>query len=270
VRHRLILASFLALATVVPAQAGLFRKTAKPEPSVYVPALVEVLKAGTDERARVAAANELRDYDAKTFPEILPALIEALASDASASVRGEAAESIGKVRPVTAQAGYALEQARSKDKSLIVRARAERALLYYRLLGVVGTKTEILVQSSEPPLATANAAKASDGSVILRPTPSPVPVNDPVAPPATPKLIGPMGDPDADPKPGTFEPPLAEPKKTTTLTDRPKTPAPIIVIPTPEKDAIVPVPTTPKPDPKDLPGDVSKPAGPTLPPPPKN
>lgn len=278
--YRFLLVPAFALILSLPAEAGLFRKSPKPDPATYVPRLVEMLKSSTDERARVAAANELRDYDAKAFPEILPTLIEALSNERNPSaVRAEAAESIGKVRPVTAQAGYALEQARSNDKApLLVRAAAQRALFYYRVLGVVNGKEDIVLQTAEPPLADSSVVKANPGSVILRPTPAPIPVSAPVAPPTSPKMTGPAlppGSVGAAPKePGTFEPPLAEPKKpTNVLTNDPKGPAPVITIPPPPKDAVVPVPTVTKPDavpPKELPV-LEKPPekkGPSLPPPP--
>jgi HEAT repeats len=270
---RLTLAALIAFAISNSAEAGLFRKPPRPDAATYVPKLAEILKASTDDHLRVQAANELRDYDAKAYPEVLPALIDALSGDTSESVRIEAAESIGKVRPVTAQAGYALEQASSKDKSILVRLAAKRALLHYRLLGVLG-KEDLVIQTAEPPLATTPAtAKATPGSVILRPTPSPIPVSEPVAPPAGTKVVGPDVPP-AEPKPGTFEPPLAEPKKPATIaTAQPKLPTPIITIPPPAKDVVVPVPTS-KPEPKELPSEVSTPEkpvkeGPTLPPPPK-
>jgi hypothetical protein len=265
---RLFLVPVVALALAAPAQAGLFKKSAKPDPATHVPALIETLKASKDERARAAAAGELDEYDAKAFPEILPTLMEALATDPSSSVRSKAAESIGKVRPITAAAGYALERAATDDKALSVKVAAKMALMKYRVLGhMPGVKVEgALVQSAEPPLAAGPTVKAVPAGTVLRPTPAPVPVTDPVEIPPVrvpPTELPPESQSTQPVDPQTGEPPLAEPGKPS-LTNSPKAPTPVIVIPTtPAKDAVVPVPTTPAlPAPQPLPGSV----GPALPP----
>lgn len=276
-RQRLILVGLLAFVFAGPVQAGIFRKSPKPDPAVYVPALIQTLKSEKDERGRVAAANALRDYDAKAFPEILPALIDALANDSSTSVRAEAAESIGRIRPISTQAGYALEQAKANDKDLRVRIAARTALLQYRVLGYfVGVKDDLMVQTAEPPLAPETGEKSASGATVLRPTPSPMPVVGPVAPPTTPKLGGPgLPAPAVRPNPQTGEPPLANPAAPApTVTAQPRSAPPIITIP--------PVPTSPVgppkagpslPPPKELPGSLDSPKssnpGPALPPPPK-
>jgi HEAT repeats len=283
VLSRLWAAPLVALALAVPAQAGIFRKTPRPDPAVHVPALIQTLKTDRDERARAAAASDLRDYDAKAFPDVLPTLIEALASDPSSSVRSKAAEAIGKVRPISPEAGYALEQAIENDKSIPVRFSARLAIAQYRVLGFLGAgKGEMTVQTGEPPLAVATTNKGMPGGTILRPTPSPVPVPGPVltAPPG-PKPTAPSPSPGGQgmaPRPQTGEPPLAEPTRprmpTPVLTAQPRAPAPVITIPSPARDAGPPVPAGPTlPAPKPLPSGVEKPAtpavqGPTLSPPP--
>ena len=191
--YRLLLASFLAFTCASASEAGPFRKTNKPDPATHVPLLLQVLRTHTDERARETAANSLREYDAKAFPEILPALIEALTTDKSSSVRSEAAESIGKIRPISIQAGYALEQAIANDKSPLVQLAAREARLKYRLLGIVTTKADLATQTVEPPLATATDEKSLAGETVLRPTPSPIPATGPVAPPPAPKTLSPVG-----------------------------------------------------------------------------
>lgn len=258
VLHRLILVPLVVLALASPSQAGLFRKTVKPDPATHVPELIEILKSSKDEKARASAASELRDFDAKVFPDLLPALTETLANDPSSTVRADAAESIGKVRPISLQAGYALEQAIAHDKSTFVRASSRWAIAQYRLLGYFGGKTDLTsLQTAEPPLATSTSTRATAGGTILRPTPAPVPVNGPVMPPSGPPL--PPNSESLAPKvnPQTGEPPLEEPGRTAPiLTTRPRTPAPIIVIPPPPREIIIPIPTVP-----------STGAGPTLPPP---
>ena len=246
---RLLVVPVVALSVAAPTQAGLFKKTAKPDPAVYVPTLIETLKAHKDDRARAAAAAELDEYDAKAFPEVLPALMQALANDPSTSVRSRAAESIGKVRPITAAAGYALERAATEDKNFGVRVSARTALLKYKVLGhMPGIKIEGIAQSAEPPLAAGPVVKDLASGTVLRPTPAPVPTEGPISAPALPAAPSPMPPPDSQssaPRPAdpqTGEPPLAEPGKPA-LTGTPTSPAPVIVIPTgPTKDAVSPVP----------------------------
>lgn len=265
---RVLVVPVVALAVAAPSQAGLFKRSAKPDPAVHVPALIETLKSDKDEKTRASAAGELDEYDAKAFPDILPALMDALANDPSTSVRSRAAESIGKIRPITATAGYALERAASDDKNFSVRVSARTALLKYKVLGhMPGAKIEGgLVQSSEPPLASGPVIKDTSSGTVLRPTPAPVPTEGPVPAPTL-LPVAPSPKPAVDtqpaaPKPAetqTDEPPLAAaPVAPPALTGTPRTPAPVIVIPptTPNKEAVTPVPSAPPPS-----------SGPVLPPP---
>lgn len=245
--NRLFVAPLVALALAAPAQAGLFKKSPKPDPAVYVPALIETLKSDKEEKNRAAAASELDEFDAKAFPDILPALMSALASDPSSSVRSRAAESIGKVRPITAAAGYALEQAIADDKNFAVRISARTALLKYKVLGhMPGTKIEGVVQSSEPPLAIGTAAKDVANGTVLQATPQPVPTEAPAPVPTTKPPADSHAAAPTPFAPQSGEPPLALPGKPAVPAAAPKAPAPVIVIPsTPSKDVVVPVPTTP-------------------------
>ncbi len=111
----------------VPAPAGiLFGKKTKPNPAERVPELIVIVKTDKDESKRASAAEELRQYDPKAFAEIVPVLIDVLLSDPKPGVRSEAAESLGNLRPVSQEAGWALEQARDKDASWRVRTKAAR------------------------------------------------------------------------------------------------------------------------------------------------
>jgi hypothetical protein len=277
---RLFATGMAALVLTGPATAGIFRKSPKPDPAVHVPALIQVLKTSKDEKARASAAADLRDYDAKAFPDILPTLMAALASDPSTSVRSKAAESIGAVRPISPEAGHALEMALDAEKSFGVRVSVRTALVKYRILGFIGSdKGEMTVQTAEPPLAAASAVKGTPGGTILRPTPTPVPVTGPVTPPssltpASPPL--PAGSQGLAPRTQSGEPPFAEPGRPAypVLTSQPKAPAPIITIPSPSRDGVRPIPGGPLlPPPRSLPTEVNLPAekpstvqGPTLPP----
>ncbi|HEY2104492.1 MAG TPA: HEAT repeat domain-containing protein, partial [Candidatus Binataceae bacterium] len=163
------------LAPVVagPAAAGIFfnKKADKPNPTVVVPGLIRAIQSDGDEDKRVAAAEQLREFDPAQFPDVVPTLIEALQSDRKPSVRAEAALSLGKIRPVSDNVGVALEQALAKDSSMRVRLQARSVLLQYRWSGwkePVVKKDETptarpqgapAAQSKEPPLA-APASKA--------------------------------------------------------------------------------------------------------------
>src|SRR5262245_19813791 len=91
-----------------PAAAGIFSsKKPKPPPAEYVPELIRQLRSDGDEHKRSTAAQELRLYDAAQFPDMLPALIEATLYDQKPGVRADAAQTLGKLRPVNAAAGAA-------------------------------------------------------------------------------------------------------------------------------------------------------------------
>lgn len=118
--------SLLTVAVLVlPASAGfLFGKKTKPNPTERVPELIVIVKTDKDESKRVDAAKELREYDTTVFKDIVPILIDVLLHDAKSSVRSEAAESLGKIRPISQDAGWALEEAHAKDSSMRVRLQA--------------------------------------------------------------------------------------------------------------------------------------------------
>lgn len=114
---------------------GLFSRKPKANPAEQVPTLIMQLKTDKDEGKRAAAAEELRQFDAKAFPEIMTVLADALIKDASPAVRSEAASSIARLRPINQQAGFALEQASHNDPALRVRMAAKQALWQYHLVG---------------------------------------------------------------------------------------------------------------------------------------
>lgn len=135
---------------------GLLRRGPRPNPTEHVPLLIKTLNSDLDDRRRADAASDLRDYDPKTFPDIIPALVEALNNDSSTSVRVEAATSIGKLRPISLIGGYALEQAEMNDPALRVRVVATTHLKVWVLFHGYkrGRMPDPLAnQSEEPPLA---------------------------------------------------------------------------------------------------------------------
>src|SRR5262249_31497626 len=123
---RFPLALGVLAALAVAAQAGIFfNKKPKPKPAERVPELIVTVKTDKDDHKRAAAAAELRQYDPKAFPDMVPILVDVLLHDANSGVRLEAAQSLGRIRPISQEAGWALEQAASKDDSMRVRMQAK-------------------------------------------------------------------------------------------------------------------------------------------------
>src|SRR5436190_13190718 len=154
-RTRPLFVSLVLLSLASPAPAGIFsRSKPKANPAERVPELLIQLKTDKDEAKRAAAAEELRQFDPKAYPEIMATLIDALAKDASPAVRSEVATSIGKLRPISQQAGYALEQATANDGSMRVRMSARQALWQYHLIGYrSGKPTEMAAPPATPVVA---------------------------------------------------------------------------------------------------------------------
>jgi len=145
-----------AAALATPAQAGFFfgKKKTPVDPNQRVPELLAAVKTSPDEHKRTQAAEELRKYDPQAFPDIVPVLIEVLASDPKPSVRVEAVQTLGKLRPITPAVGQALEQALAKDTSMRVRLQARSSLLQYHWSGYRTPKKDANPpQTGEPPLA---------------------------------------------------------------------------------------------------------------------
>jgi hypothetical protein len=162
----LLLTLSLGFALGATAHAGpLFswRKAEKPDPKVRVPELIQILKSDKDEIKRSNAAVELRQYDAAAFPDMVPALINALFTDTRAGVRIDAAQTLSKIRPLSQTVGEALEQAMEKDVSMRVRLQARSSLLSYQWAGYRGGKKP----ESGPAVVTVPAP-------VNRPAPTPV------------------------------------------------------------------------------------------------
>ncbi len=158
-RHRWLLILVLAPLVSRSAAAGIIfgKKPSKPNPSERVPELLALVKTDGDENKRVNAVLELRQFDLASYPDIVPVLIDVLLNDKKPAVRSEAAQTLGKLRPVDPKVGQALEQAVAKDASMRVRLQARSSLLQYHWSGYrsanPGKKDDPLIQSQEPPLA---------------------------------------------------------------------------------------------------------------------
>jgi HEAT repeats len=214
----------LTLLPLLPAlaPAGIFfSKKPKPEPAQHVPELLAQVKGDGDENRRAAAAEELRQYDAGQFAEIIPVLIDVLLHDPKPGVRAEAAQSLGRLRPLNQQAGWALEQAVNNDASMRVRLQARSSLLHYYMAGYHGGKKEETPANEPPnPPGTPPAVKTTgptpQGSPAVRTMPGPVPVQSGKMPPVITTTPPQPGVPVPQPRittimPQTPPPPLADP-----------------------------------------------------------
>jgi hypothetical protein len=201
-RWQAILVPLLLIAVAAPASAGIFfGRKKKPQPTERVPELVTILKADGDENKRLEAVDELRGYDPSAYPMIVPTLIEALLNDRKPAVRAEAAQSLGRMRPVSQEAGQALEQALHNDPSMRVRLQARSSLLQYHWSGYHSSKDAPPIDAAtrpdsagpEIPPAISNTNRQPGR---LTPQPTPILVNKPRTSPIT-------------IRPSTQEPPLA-------------------------------------------------------------
>jgi hypothetical protein len=181
----LLLGILLAWAAPAPAQ-GLFAKKPKVIPSQRVPELILIVKTDTDDRKRQHAVEELRDYDATTFTEIVPVLVDVLLHDKKMNVRLEALTGLTRIRPVTTMAGNAIEKAAADDESWRVRLQAKTSLPKYHLAGYSSRKSDPVAAvkkkpTDEPPLAV-SPPPPIPATVTSFPRPLPPGVATPPAP----------------------------------------------------------------------------------------
>jgi hypothetical protein len=189
---RILLTLTLLAALAVPAWAGIFGKRGpKTNPADRVSELIITVKTDKDERKRADAADELRQFDPKSHPDVMPILIDVLLNDPSPSVRVNAAQSLTKLRPVSQQAGWALEQALANDSSTRVRLQARTSLWQYHLAGYRAQKNDgPVIQTKEPPLAPAPQPlpTAPAPSSKLTPMSRPLPTGPAIVPAQAPRL----------------------------------------------------------------------------------
>lgn len=216
-----------------PVDAGPFSRKSAPrgDANARVPELLYHVKMDSDERKRAAAAEELRTFDPKQFPEIVPILCDVLETDKSAAVRLEAAQSLGKIRPVSPAAGQALEQASARDPAFKVRMQAWTSLRMYHLAGYRSGatpkdssefqiqvlnewdgKTIILDPGTLQPLPLKSAVKTNPPPVETNDVPRPMPAGPNNGPsfstsiPGSPPRVAPPPGP-TDPDQTRSEPP---------------------------------------------------------------
>lgn len=165
----------LACVNATSAGIGIFSRKAKVDPAEQVPTLILQLKTDGDEAKRTTAAEELRSYDPKAYPEVIAALADALLKDASSAVRTEAASTLAKLRPISQQAGYALEQAAANDPSIRVRMAARQSLWQYNLLGYRSSKPATDTAPSATPPSAPQAKTHTSSKIPSRSKESPEP-----------------------------------------------------------------------------------------------
>jgi HEAT repeats len=197
----LLLVIILACTAPAPAQ-WFFPKKQKPNPTQRVPELIMIVKTDPDERKRTHAAEELREYDATVFTEIVPVLADVLLNDKKMNVRLEALNSLAKIRPVSATAGHAMEKAATDDESLRVRMQAKATLPKYHLAGYSPKSATAAsmgkVQTEEPPPAP---------KVVVPPPPrtlESVPSDPPIPRPFPPLAVPPAKTPPPQQGPSLF------------------------------------------------------------------
>lgn len=157
--RRFILVVVVGIVLTSSASAGLFSRRPKPSPQ-RAQELSAVLQSDPSESKRASAADELGQFDMKSYPEIVPLLLQAL-YDPAAEVRSQAVRSLGTLRPVSQEIGMALEQIAASDSSMKVRWQARTTLWHYYLAGYRTPKNNgpqlgpALNTQQEPPLAGA-------------------------------------------------------------------------------------------------------------------
>jgi HEAT repeats len=203
-------------------QPGAMQPEAAPAAKPANPAIA-TLKTDRDEKDRTAAAVTLRSADPRADLDVLPTLMTSLQQDPSPTVRATVAETIGKLKPVSAEAGAILEGAVIGDPSEAVRKAAQTALWQYHLNGYRSSAANAAVpQTAEPPLAKPKSIPpAPPAPAVLTSTVKPTPTPPPVARPIS------TGIGRGAIYPQTIEPPLAKPKPTVEV----KPPVPTLDVP---------------------------------------
>jgi len=205
-----------ALVLATAADAGIFSKKDKPAPAVQVVDLIRTLQNAPDPGKRADAAEELRQFDAASFPEIVPALIFALQNDSNSGVRKQAAESLGKIKPTSQEALQALEQAEKQDKSMLVRWRARTAQLGYRVAPPANTQAAPSPPPAAPKSPVVKIVPGTNKVVVQQPTQN---LPRPPAPSATAEL------PKSRPAPAAPKTPVSTTTSGPILDPRAATPA---------------------------------------------
>jgi hypothetical protein len=129
-----VLIGFMAiLGTWQGADAGLFdclkkRRVTRVNEEVRVEEAVRTLHCNPDWRKRDDAAHDLRAFDWREYPQITPALLEALRNDPHEEVREEAAQTLYRLAPCLEEVRFVLAGAARLDPDHATRKWAMKAL----------------------------------------------------------------------------------------------------------------------------------------------
>ncbi len=200
-----LLALALTLTTDVAHAQFFFKKAAPKVPAQRVPELLTTLRGDPDERRRANAAEELREYDIKAFPEIVPTLAESAVRDTKSSVRSDALSSLSRIRPVTNVAGKALEHAAANDSHWPNRVQAKSALIRYQWSGYSSQAPEVAKKEGKAPLPSPVSSSSSPLPKITTIAP-PAPVFPPVGTLTTQERPMPQSYPMPAPIPQPYRP----------------------------------------------------------------
>lgn len=213
-RRSYLMVALLVACVAASAQAGIFFSRSKKTPADQVADLTKTLRTDADERHRASAADELSKFDARAFPAAVTTLIESTLKDPSDAVREEAAQALGRIRPISTQSAYALEYTLANDPSSRVRGAAKSALWQYHVAGYRGTAPA--PQTAEPGLAPTQRPAAPTAAGRPTPRPSPLPTR-PAASPGASTRVAAITPPPAPPAPiklgsvPSIDPPAAKP-----------------------------------------------------------
>jgi hypothetical protein len=193
--HAPLLFITFTLAWLAPAEAQLFNRKPKTPAPQRVGELIVQAKSDQDERKRAAAAAELRDFDGRAHPEIVPVLVDIARTDSKASVRLEAISSLARVRPISQDAGQALEWAATHDESWKVRFQAKSSLTRYQWAGYGNNRKESptpninLPPSTQEPPVINSRVPSTNPPPIVRTTPKTPAAAPSSAPQAQPPVV---------------------------------------------------------------------------------
>jgi HEAT repeats len=218
----------LALVTLVSFISLAHAGDKKPITPERVGQLLTILRSDLNEDNRTHAAEELGRVDASHYPEIIPLLIETMRNDPKPAVRAEVVDSLAKIRPLTKEAGKAIETAK-EDGSFKVRWHARTAARVYHNAGYQEQEKKVAATPAKSPAAaprstTEPAATGQSGGWLSgmfgKSSPAPAPATPPQPAPASqtpPQTSGWLYHMMAKPAPTnkvpatTTEPPLAGP-----------------------------------------------------------
>ena len=182
----------LALAILVAFVGFAHAGDKKPITPERVGQLLTVLRSDLNEDNRTHAAEELGRVDASRYPEIIPLLIETMRSDPKPAVRAEVVDSLAKIRPLTKEAGKALEAAK-EDGSFKVRWHARTAARVYHNAGYQEQEKKVAATPAKPsPAATRSTSELAPSgqssgwlsNMFGKASPAPAPVAQPQPTPA--------------------------------------------------------------------------------------